>query len=63
MVPFWVPNIIRHLLFRVPKRTLILTTTHLGFRGLGLLESRLAGTHPQPVLKRGLGFRVCLSIL
>ena len=30
MVPFWVPNIIRHLLFRVPKRgTIILRTTHI----------------------------------
>ena len=30
MVPFWVPIIIRHLLFRVPKRgTIILTTTHM----------------------------------
>ena len=31
MVPFWVPSIIRHLLFRVPQKgTLILTTTHVG---------------------------------
>ena len=30
MVPFWVPIIIRHLLFRVPQKgTLILTTTHI----------------------------------
>ena len=30
MVPFWVPNIVRHLLFRVPKKgALILTTTHM----------------------------------
>ena len=29
MVPFWVPIIIRHLLFRVPKKGLILTTTQL----------------------------------
>ena len=29
--PFLGPNIIRHLLFRVPKEgTLILTTTHMG---------------------------------
>ena len=29
-VPFWVLNIIRHLIFRVPKKgTLILTTTHM----------------------------------
>ena len=34
MVPFWVPNIIRHLLFRVPKKgTLILTTTHINNSG------------------------------
>ena len=32
-VPFWVPNIIRHQIFRVPKKgALILTTTHEGFR-------------------------------
>ena len=31
MVPPWVPSIIRHLLFRVPKKgTNILTTTHMG---------------------------------
>ena len=30
MVRFWVPNIVRHLIFRVPKQgTLILTTTHI----------------------------------
>ena len=30
MVPFWVLNIVRHLLFRVPKRgTIILTTTNV----------------------------------
>ena len=30
VVPFWVPDIIRHLLFKVPKKgTLILTTTHI----------------------------------
>ena len=30
MVRYWVTNIIRHLLFRVPKRgTIILRTTHL----------------------------------
>ena len=30
MVPFWVPIILRHLLFRVPKKgTIILTTTHI----------------------------------
>ena len=28
-VPFWVLVITRHLLFRVPKRTLILTATHM----------------------------------
>ena len=26
-IPFWVPTIVRHLLFRVPKKG-ILTTTH-----------------------------------
>ena len=30
MVRFWVPKIIRHLIFRYPKKgTLILTTTHM----------------------------------
>ena len=30
MVPFWVPNIVPHLLFRVPKKgALILTPTHI----------------------------------
>ena len=30
MVPFWVPIIIRPLIFRVPKKgTIILTTTHV----------------------------------
>ena len=30
MVPFYIPIIIRPLIFRVPKRTIILTTTHIG---------------------------------
>ena len=31
MVKFWIPIIIRHLIFRVPKKgTIILTTTHQG---------------------------------
>ena len=31
-VPFWVPIIIRHLLFRgTQKGAIILTTTHVGF--------------------------------
>ena len=30
MVSFWIPTIIRHLIFRVPKKgTIILTTTHI----------------------------------
>ena len=30
MIPFWVRNIIRHLIFRVPQKgTLVLTTTHM----------------------------------
>ena len=29
MVPFWVPSIIRHLISGVPKKTLILTITHV----------------------------------
>ena len=33
MVPVWVPIIIRHLIFKVPKKgTLILTTTHIVVR-------------------------------
>ena len=33
MVPFWVPIIMRHLIFRVPKQgTVILTTTHMNER-------------------------------
>ena len=33
MVPFWVPIIVRHLIFRVPKKgTIILTTTHILLR-------------------------------
>ena len=33
MVPFWIPSIIRHLIFRVPKKgTIILTTTHVSPR-------------------------------
>ena len=38
VVSFWVPIIIRHLLFRVPQKgTIILTTTQVGFsvRDLG----------------------------
>ena len=31
MVPFWIPIIVRPLIFRVPKKgTIILTTTHIG---------------------------------
>ena len=30
VVPFWIPIIIRHLIFRVPKKgTIILTITHM----------------------------------
>ena len=39
MVPFWVPIIIRHLLFRAPEKgTLILTTTHMK-RGSSMAHS------------------------
>ena len=35
MVPFWIPNIIRPLIFRVPQNgTIILRTTHIGI-GIG----------------------------
>ena len=39
MVPFWIPVIIRHLIFKVPKNsTIILTTIHVqkGMPGAGL---------------------------
>ena len=30
MVPFWVPNTTRHLIFKVPQKgDIILTTTHI----------------------------------
>ena len=45
MVPFWVPIIIRHLIFRVPKKgTIIFTTTHLGLSGTRVwVASRVTG--------------------
>ena len=50
MVPFGVPIIIRHLLFRVPKKgTLILTTTHIC-----LLSSKEKGTISGPGPSAGL---------
>ena len=45
--PLWVPNIIRHLLFRVPKKgVLILTTTHQACdsaveRGVGIVANSM----------------------
>ena len=33
MVPFWVPSIIRHLLFRVPKRDPNFDNHPIGFSG------------------------------
>ena len=65
MVPSWIPIIIRHLIFRVPKkRTTILTTTHIH---TPRSEDAGGGTPPTcwPVgqsqawqSKRGLGFWV-----
>ena len=53
MVPFWVPIIIRHLLFRVPKKgTIILTTTHVSCQGVYWLRS-VGGT----VVGFGVGMR------
>ena len=45
-VPFWVPIIIGHLLFRVPKKgTLILTTTQVGLNNLkGSLKGYYKGS-------------------
>ena len=43
MLPFWLPVIVRHLLFRVPKKGHNLTTTLVVLNGFGF---------------RGLGFRV-----
>ena len=51
MVPFWIPIIVWHLIFRVPQKgTKILTTTHLRswVDFLGGLGSRV----------QGLGFRI-----
>ena len=42
MVPFWVPIIIRPLIFRVPQKgTIILITTHVEARMSGWISSRL----------------------
>ena len=42
MVPFWFPIIIRHLIFRVPKKgIIILTTTHISEKA-GLSEMSMA---------------------
>ena len=49
MVPFWVLSIIPHLLFRDPKRTMILTTTHIP----AALDSGLLRTPPRPLMKIG----------
>ena len=40
MVPLWIPIILRHLIFRVPKGTTILTTTHVQSRGWSKRRSR-----------------------
>ena len=45
MVPFWIPIIRRHLIFRVPKNgTMILTTTHMGYIGCTLFPYSLKRT-------------------
>ena len=43
MVPFWIPIIIRHLIFRVPKK--IKKEGYIRYRGLG---SRLGSLAMQP---------------
>ena len=46
IVPFWIPIIIRHLIFRVhPKGIIILTTTHMSAYNLLRGLRGLAGTH------------------
>ena len=40
MVPFWVLSIIRHLIFRGPKKgTIFLTTSHIGSMSLWLTRN------------------------
>ena len=62
MVPFWVPIITRHLLFRVAQEgTLILTTTHVTmYTPEKIKDSRARLNLPKPEMGlgfRGLGFR------
>ena len=50
MVPFWVPNILRHLIFRVPQKgTIVLTTTHMVWGS----ELRVAGEGGEAFLQGG----------
>ena len=53
MVPFWVPIIVRHLIFRVPKKgTLILTTTHIYIYICIYIYSVCVYTHDSCVIRR-----------
>ena len=70
-VPFWVPIIIRHLLFRVPKKgTIILTTTHILADGqanffVGQVEDN-SGTEwlePRAPLHESIGVGLCFKAL
>ena len=56
MVPSWIPIIIRHLLFRVPKKgTIILATTHLGTWTLCLKDEKtLKRNGPIPLYYKSL---------
>ena len=67
--PFWIPIIIRHLIFRVPpKGTIILTTTHIDIfvclSGLGAFSDLQASggwdlrAHRDLRVSRVLGLRV-----
>ena len=64
MVPFWVPIIIRHLLFRVPKkRTPILTTTHMIITGTWIIRVReMPALLPLPLLQHAHGARLVVLL-
>ena len=55
MVPFWIPIIIRQLIFRVPQKgVIILTTTHMISSLLGFGVFKLQGVWSvKPSLSRG----------
>ena len=48
MVPFWIPIILRHLIFRVPQKgTIILTTTHIACGHFGTTDYFADGAFPK----------------